>query len=357
MHTLGLRVGEVSRLELQDVDLDRSVLSVRQTKFAKDRLVPFGPRLGAKLTEYLSELEHQADRCQPDHALFSFRAGRDAARRLSVRGLLLGLTPAEIREHRADIAAFTELGDYLALPVHTYSSGMMLRLAFAVSTAMEPEILLMDEWIGVGDAASEPSGRLTTCCKSTGTRRSADNRRLLRRPERTRSRDGSERTMSERDKTAILVAGMHRSGTSAVSRVLSLVGCELPNTLMSPALNDNETGFWESQKIANLNEEILASAGSTWSDWQAFNPGWYDSPVAAEFHDRALALLHEEFDRSRLFVLKDPRICRMLPFWIQAIEGFGARPCIVSPIRNPLDVAASQGLGGDLIARLHAVHE
>ena len=147
--------------------------------------------------------------------------------------------------------------------------------------------------------------------------------------------------MSERDKTAILVAGMHRSGTSAVSRVLSLVGCELPNTLMSPALNDNETGFWESQKIANLNEEILASAGSTWSDWQAFNPGWYDSPVAAEFHDRALALLHEEFDRSRLFVLKDPRICRMLPFWIQAIEGFGARPCIVSPIRNPLDVAAS----------------
>ena len=76
MYTLGLRVGEVSRLELQDIDLDRSVLSVRQTKFQKDRLVPFGPRLGAKLTEYLSELEHQADRCQPDHALFSFRAGR-----------------------------------------------------------------------------------------------------------------------------------------------------------------------------------------------------------------------------------------------------------------------------------------
>ena len=169
----------------------------------------------------------------------------------------------------------------------------------------------------------------------------AQSQQLLRRPERTRSRDGSERAMSERDKTAILVAGMHRSGTSAVSRVLSLVGCELPNTLMSPGLNDNETGFWESQKIAILNEEILASAGSTWSDWQAFNPGWYDSPVAGEFHDRAVTLLHEEFDRSRLFVLKDPRICRMLPFWIRAIEDFGARPCIVSPIRNPLDVAAS----------------
>ncbi len=72
---------------------------------------------------------------------------------IGTRGLLLGLTPAEIRERTDEIAAFTELGDYLAMPVHTYSSGMMLRLAFAVCTCIEPEILLMDEWIGVGDAA------------------------------------------------------------------------------------------------------------------------------------------------------------------------------------------------------------
>ena len=77
MYTLGLRVGEVSRLELQDVDIDRCVLSVRQTKFAKDRLVPFGPRLEAKLAAHLGELEHEAGRrSQPDSALFSFRAGR-----------------------------------------------------------------------------------------------------------------------------------------------------------------------------------------------------------------------------------------------------------------------------------------
>ena len=68
-----------------------------------------------------------------------------------VRGLHLGLTPAEVRERSAEIAAFTELGDYLALPVHTYSSGMRFRLAFAVCTCFEPEILLMDEWLGVSD--------------------------------------------------------------------------------------------------------------------------------------------------------------------------------------------------------------
>ncbi len=50
------------------------------------------------------------------------------------------------------IAEFTELGDYLAMPVHTYSSGMRLRLGLAVSTCFDPEILLMDEWIGMGDA-------------------------------------------------------------------------------------------------------------------------------------------------------------------------------------------------------------
>ena len=72
---------------------------------------------------------------------------------ITVRGMFLGLTPAEIRERTEEIAAFTELGDYLAIPVHTYSTGMALRLAFAVCTCIEPEILLMDEWIGVGDAA------------------------------------------------------------------------------------------------------------------------------------------------------------------------------------------------------------
>ena len=69
-----------------------------------------------------------------------------------LRGLFLGLSPREVRGRTAEIAAFTELGDHLSMPVRTYSTGMMLRLAFAVSTCIEPEILLMDEWIGVGDA-------------------------------------------------------------------------------------------------------------------------------------------------------------------------------------------------------------
>jgi len=69
-----------------------------------------------------------------------------------LRGILDGLSPARIRSKVDDIADFTDLGNYLTLPVRTYSSGMMLRLAFAISTSIEADILIMDEWLSVGDA-------------------------------------------------------------------------------------------------------------------------------------------------------------------------------------------------------------
>jgi ABC-2 type transport system ATP-binding protein/lipopolysaccharide transport system ATP-binding protein len=71
---------------------------------------------------------------------------------IRLRGLILGLSAGEIEERMADIVEFTELGDYLDIPVRTYSTGMMTRLTFAVATCFAPEILLMDEWIVAGDA-------------------------------------------------------------------------------------------------------------------------------------------------------------------------------------------------------------
>ncbi|MET0221758.1 MAG: ABC transporter ATP-binding protein [Tardiphaga sp.] len=72
---------------------------------------------------------------------------------IRLRGMILGLSSAEIEERLADIVEFTALGDYLDVPVRTYSSGMMTRLTFAVATCFAPEILLMDEWIMAGDAS------------------------------------------------------------------------------------------------------------------------------------------------------------------------------------------------------------
>lgn len=68
------------------------------------------------------------------------------------RGLMLGVSRRKIEASVEDIIAFTELEGYIDLPVSTYSTGMKVRLAFAISTVIRPEILLMDEWIGAGDA-------------------------------------------------------------------------------------------------------------------------------------------------------------------------------------------------------------
>lgn len=72
---------------------------------------------------------------------------------IKLRGMLLGMSSEEIEEKTPEIAEFTDLGDYLNLPIKTYSSGMRVRLAFAISTAVHAELLLLDEVIGVGDAA------------------------------------------------------------------------------------------------------------------------------------------------------------------------------------------------------------
>jgi ABC-2 type transport system ATP-binding protein/lipopolysaccharide transport system ATP-binding protein len=69
-----------------------------------------------------------------------------------LRGMYMDVHPREMRTHIDEIAAFTELGPYLDMPVRTYSAGMSVRLAFAVSTCIPREILLMDEWISAGDS-------------------------------------------------------------------------------------------------------------------------------------------------------------------------------------------------------------
>jgi lipopolysaccharide transport system ATP-binding protein len=71
---------------------------------------------------------------------------------ITLRGLYHGLNPAEIRKLADDVAAFADLGDFLDLPVRIYSSGMVVRLGFALATAIRPQVLLMDEWFLAGDA-------------------------------------------------------------------------------------------------------------------------------------------------------------------------------------------------------------
>jgi ABC-type polysaccharide/polyol phosphate transport system ATPase subunit len=72
---------------------------------------------------------------------------------ITFRCIFMGLTFAEARELAPSIAEFSELGDYLDMPVRTYSSGMFLRLAFAISTSIRHDVIVMDELIAAGDAS------------------------------------------------------------------------------------------------------------------------------------------------------------------------------------------------------------
>jgi len=85
-------------------------------------------------------------------------------------GILMGLSLTEIRSKTEEVENFTQLGDFLQLPVRTYSSGMATRLMFAVATSTEPDILLVDEVFGTGDAEFQIKAkeRMEALIKSVG---------------------------------------------------------------------------------------------------------------------------------------------------------------------------------------------
>jgi lipopolysaccharide transport system ATP-binding protein len=74
------------------------------------------------------------------------------AENITLCGLMFGLGIDEVRELTPSIGEFSGLGDFLDMPVRTYSSGMMMRLVFSIVTSVHADILLMDEWLSVGDA-------------------------------------------------------------------------------------------------------------------------------------------------------------------------------------------------------------
>ena len=87
-----------------------------------------------------------------------------------LRAILDGLNPEIIKRKTNEIAEFSELADYLNLPVRTYSSGMMMRLSFAISTSVEADIIIMDEWLSVGDKSfqEKASKKLETLVSNAG---------------------------------------------------------------------------------------------------------------------------------------------------------------------------------------------
>ncbi len=140
--------------------------------------------------------------------------------------------------------------------------------------------------------------------------------------------------------TVILVLGMHRSGTSALTKVINLLGAALSRELL-PAAPDNERGFWESAAVQAANEEILAALGSAWHDFAPLPPDAATRPeLAAPLHKMA-RVLAEDLPSSGLAVLKDPRLCRLAPLVLPLLAAQGRQVKAVLIHRHPWEVARS----------------
>lgn len=89
---------------------------------------------------------------------------------VAIRGRILGISSSEVADQIEEIAEFSELGDYLSLPLKAYSAGMKLRLAFGIATAFHPEVLVMDEWLSAGDEKFQKKAktRLENMISSSG---------------------------------------------------------------------------------------------------------------------------------------------------------------------------------------------
>ena len=141
-------------------------------------------------------------------------------------------------------------------------------------------------------------------------------------------------------RTAYLVLGMHRSGTSAVAQLLALAGAELPRNLM-PGDEHNAKGYFEPWKIAMLNDERLRAAGGAWEDVFGYPFRPLGRRAERAWLGRAEALFEAEYEGARHPLLKDPRVSILLPFWRTALEDLeiGAR-CVIA-VRHPLAIAGS----------------
>lgn len=141
--------------------------------------------------------------------------------------------------------------------------------------------------------------------------------------------------------TAVVILGMHRSGTSALTRVCNILGVELGNNLLPPAKGNNETGFWEHLDAVVANEELLVAFDMFWDDPRILPDGWTATAAAKTARKKILASLKANFGTALLWGIKDPRMCRLMPLWNPIIAELGVEPAYVIMQRNPLEVVHS----------------
>lgn len=139
---------------------------------------------------------------------------------------------------------------------------------------------------------------------------------------------------------SLIIAGMHRSGTSALAGALHALGVDFgPQTM--PSSEANPKGYFEHVGIYRAHEVLLAKLSRSWSDLRPLPEKWLQQPVVNEFRQTLKELLQQDFSTSRIWGVKDPRLCRLLPVWLPLLDELKIAPSVLIPLRHPAEVSES----------------
>lgn len=139
----------------------------------------------------------------------------------------------------------------------------------------------------------------------------------------------------------IVVLGMHRSGTSALTRSLQVLGINLGDNLHLAGA-DNPKGFWEDKECVSINEELLGRLGS---EYDQLDLAWdfnFDDSSLNDLYSKAIQYVSQSIKKTKgVWGVKDPRICRLLGFWKRVFDVCDCSPSYIIALRDPLSVAES----------------
>lgn len=141
-------------------------------------------------------------------------------------------------------------------------------------------------------------------------------------------------------KKMIFILGMHRSGTSAATRLLNILGASLPGNLLPPDPHINEKGYFEDKDVVSLNETLLSHLHAAWYDIKDLPPNWWKKEDIISFRGKIQDILKQNYGAFDLAMIKDPRLSILFPLWRDAVQGL-FEPLSVIVLRRPEEVAAS----------------
>lgn len=146
--------------------------------------------------------------------------------------------------------------------------------------------------------------------------------------------------MSDTERQAILILGMHRSGTSALAGICHLLGATPPAGMMETAA-DNPLGYWESLSITSLNEAIFVSQGCHWFDALTFDSSRIEEADRRELPAHCATVVAQEYGDAALLVAKDPRFSLLLDLWLPCFAAMNIAVAPVLALRHPAESTSS----------------